>query len=70
MSAAILSRLLKISNLTTQRVLIRSTSSSSFLITPHYTSLDHHHVKWYHNDYPHDYSPCFYRVTFILKFPG
>ncbi|KAI3959342.1 hypothetical protein MKW98_018932 [Papaver atlanticum] len=52
MSAAILSRIIKISTLTTQRLV---TSSSSLLITPHYTILDHHHdVKWYHNHYQHD----------------
>ncbi|RZC49563.1 hypothetical protein C5167_017988 [Papaver somniferum] len=48
MSAA---RMIKISTLTTQK-LVRS--SSSLLLTPHYTILDHHHVKWYHNYYPHD----------------
>ncbi|KAI3968607.1 hypothetical protein MKW92_028137 [Papaver armeniacum] len=59
MSAAILSRMIKISTLTTQRVVRSSTSSSSsLLITPYYTILNHHHhhhlVKWYHNNYPHD----------------
>ncbi|KAI3914653.1 hypothetical protein MKW92_006726 [Papaver armeniacum] len=55
MSAAILSRMIKISTLTTQRVVRSSTSSSSsLLITPYYTILDHHLVKWYHNNYPHD----------------
>ncbi|KAI3968600.1 hypothetical protein MKW92_028130 [Papaver armeniacum] len=55
MSAAILRRMIKISTLTTQTLVRSSTSSSSsLLITPHYTILDHHHVKWYHNNYPHD----------------
>ncbi|KAI3991916.1 hypothetical protein MKX01_012861 [Papaver californicum] len=54
MSAAILCRVVKISALAKQRVVRSTSSSSSLLINPHCTILDHHHVKWYHNYYTHD----------------